>query len=157
MLAEIVDFSTSEAANNRLVFLPGYDMDVAATLVQGCDIWLNNPIRPREASGTSGEKAALNGGLNCSILDGWWAEMFDGHNGWAIASSDEPDPGLRDEMEASSMYETLTSIRDEYHADRHRFNDRIRHAWKTLGPQVTAGRMVRDYMEQVYGPALERT
>lgn len=157
MLAEIVDFSTSEAANNRLVFLPGYDMDVAATLVQGCDIWLNNPIRPREASGTSGEKAALNGGLNCSILDGWWAEMFDGHNGWAIASSDEPDPGLRDEMEASSMYETLSSIRDEYHDDRHRFNDRIRHAWKTLGPQVTAGRMVRDYMEQVYGPALELT
>jgi starch phosphorylase len=83
--------------------------------------------------------------------------MFDGHNGWAITSSDEPDPGLRDDMESSSMYETLSSIRDEYHDDRRRFNDRVRHAWKTLGPQVTAGRMVRDYMEQVYGPALERT
>ena len=157
MLAEIVGYSISEAANSRFIFLPGYDMDVAARLVEGTDIWLNNPIRPREASGTSGEKAALNGGLNCSILDGWWAEMYDGRNGWTIASSEEPDPADRDEMEASSMYETLTSIRDEYHGDRHWFNARIRHAWRTLGPKVTAGRMVGEYMGRVYRPALERT
>ncbi len=157
LLSEIVGYSTSEAANGRFLFLPGYDIDVAATLVGGCDIWLNNPIRPREASGTSGEKSTLNGGLNCSILDGWWAEMYDGRNGWVIESSDDPDPERRDEMEASSMYEVLATIRDEYHGERHQFNSRVRHAWKTLGPKVTAGRMVRDYMESVYSPALQRT
>ncbi|HEX5695305.1 MAG TPA: alpha-glucan family phosphorylase [Acidimicrobiia bacterium] len=156
MLAEIVGYSSSEDANNRLIFLPGYDMDLAATLVEGCDLWLNNPIRPREASGTSGEKAALNGGLNCSILDGWWAEMYDGDNGWTIASSDDPDPEKRDELEAVSLHDTLISIRDEYHDDRPRFQQRIRHAWRTLGPRVTAGRMVTDYTDHIYRPVLER-
>ena len=154
LLAEIVDYSSSEDANNRFVFLPGYDMDVAATLVEGCDLWLNNPVRPREASGTSGEKATLNGGLNCSILDGWWAEMYDGHNGWAITSSEETDPEQRDEMEAKSLYDALFSVRDEYHGDRHGFHERIRHAWRSLGPRVTAQRMVADYEAQIYEPAL---
>jgi starch phosphorylase len=94
--------------------------------------------------------------LNCSILDGWWAEMYDGANGWAIASSDDEDPALRDAAEASSLMETLASIRDMYHGDRPAFNERIRHAWRTLGPRVTAARMLRDYLTDIYGPALEQ-
>jgi starch phosphorylase len=115
---------------------------------------LNNPIRPREASGTSGEKAALNGVLNCSILDGWWAEMYDGANGWAIDSSDEDDQELRDAAEAAALMEVLDQIREMYHQDRLGFNERIRHAWRTLGPRVTAARMLNEYVTDVYEPAL---
>jgi starch phosphorylase len=156
LVAEVVGYSTSPAANNRFTFIPGYDMDVARVLIDGCDVWLNNPIRPREASGTSGEKAALNGGLNCSILDGWWAEMFDGANGWAIEASEETDPELRDRQEASSLFDIINSILNEYHGDRPAFHERIRHAWRNLGPKVTAARMLAEYVDQVYRPALER-
>lgn len=156
LVAEIVGYAGSAEANQRFSFVPGYDMTVARTLVEGCDIWLNNPIRPREASGTSGEKAALNGGLNCSILDGWWAEMYDGVNGWAIPASDEEDPELRDSAEAAAMYDTLASILAMYHADRPAFHERIRHSWRTLGPKVIAARMIRDYASEVYDPAMER-
>ncbi len=157
LVARVVAFSGSDAANRRLTFLPGYDMRIAATLVAGCDVWLNNPIRPREASGTSGEKALLNGGLNCSILDGWWAEMYDGANGWAIEASDDPDPEIRDDQEAASMMDTIQAIITEYHQHRPAYLHRIRHAWTTLGPRVTAARMVRDYQTTVYEPALQRT
>ncbi|HEU4916082.1 MAG TPA: alpha-glucan family phosphorylase [Acidimicrobiia bacterium] len=156
LVSEVVSFASSPQANNRLTFVPGYDMRLARALVEGCDIWLNNPIRPREASGTSGEKAALNGVLNCSILDGWWAEMYDGANGWAIASSDDDDPELRDAAEATALIEILGSIRDMYHDERPVFFERIRHAWRTLGPRVTAARMVREYMTDIYEPTLEQ-
>ncbi len=156
LVSEVVSFASSPEANSRLTFVPGYDMRVARALVEGCDIWLNNPIRPREASGTSGEKAALNGVLNCSILDGWWAEMYDGANGWAIASSDDEDPELRDAAEATALIEILGSIRDMYHDERPVFFERIRHAWRTLGPRVTAARMVREYMSDIYEPTLEQ-
>src|SRR5690606_33612201 len=142
--AEIVGFAGTETANGRVTFVPGYDIAVARTLVEGADIWLNHPIRPRAAAGTSGEKAARNGVLNCSILDGWWAEMFDGSSGWAIEASQEEDPELRDAAEAASMYETLAVIIDLYHGDRPAFHHRIRHAWRSLGPRVTAARMLRD-------------
>ncbi len=157
LVSEVISFASSPASNNRFTFVPGYDMRIARTLVEGCDIWLNNPIRPREASGTSGEKAALNGGLNCSILDGWWAEMYDGANGWAIESSDEDDYELRDAAEAKSLYDTVGSILETYHGDRPAFHERIRHAWRTLGPRVTAARMVREYVHDVYRPALGRS
>jgi starch phosphorylase len=157
LVADIVEFSGSEAARHRLSFLPGYDMEIAATLVAGCDVWLNNPIRPREASGTSGEKAVLNGGLNCSILDGWWAEMYDGANGWAITASDDPDPEVRDREEAASLLDNLEAIVEEYHGHHPAFLHRIRHAWSTLGPRVTAARMLRDYQANVYDPALRRS
>ena len=125
-------------------------------MYEGSDIWLNTPVRPREASGTSGEKATLNGGLNCSILDGWWAEMYDGSNGWAIPTSDEDDPVLRDAEEAASTLNVLDVSSREFHGDPVEFTGRIRHAWRTLGPQVTAARMVAEYRDQVYGPALNR-
>ena len=101
-------FRRRPAVRRRIVFLPNYDIAMAQTLYPGCDVWLNNPLRPLEACGTSGMKAALNGSLNLSVLDGWWDEKYDGENGWAIptanngASSDE-----RDDIEAAALYELL--------------------------------------------------
>jgi starch phosphorylase len=150
LVAELIEATKTEAANGRITFVPDYEMDIAAGLVQGSDIWLNNPIRPREASGTSGEKAALNGALNCSILDGWWAEMYDGHNGWEITPSTSDDPETRDYEEATRMLETIAAIATEYHGSRSLFLGRIRHAWSTLGPRVTSARMLRDYEDSLY-------
>jgi starch phosphorylase len=155
LVADVVRATNSESTGAHFSFIPDYDMEVAHALVQGCDIWLNNPIRPREASGTSGEKAALNGGLNCSVLDGWWAEMYDGHNGWVIEAADDELPEARDQTEAESALRTLISIRDEYHDRSSSFDDRIVHAWTTLGPRITAARMVREYEETIYRPLLE--
>jgi starch phosphorylase len=153
LVAEILHFGATPAAHGRFSFIPDYDMAVASYLVQGCDIWLNNPVRPREASGTSGQKVTLNGGLNCSVLDGWWAEMFDGDNGWAIPASNETSPEARDVVDAAAVIDTLTVARDEYFTDLGTFRDRTRHAWVTLGPRVTAARMVTDYNNQLYIPA----
>jgi starch phosphorylase len=150
LIEEILGFSVSAVARGRFSFVPDYGMEVSAAMVQGCDIWLNNPIRLHEASGTSGEKVALNGGLNLSILDGWWAEMYDGDNGWAIESSSADDPELRDAEEASSLMDVLVAARDEYFDDPARLNKRIRHAWHSLGPRVTAARMLQDYRERIY-------
>jgi glycogen phosphorylase len=157
MVAEIVGHSIAPDAHHRFTFIPAYDMAVAAAMVEGCDIWLNNPIRPREASGTSGEKASLNGVLNCSILDGWWAEMYDGRNGWVIDASGASEPEDRDREETKSLFDTLEVIRDEYFSARGEFHERIRHAWRTLGPRVTAARMLREYRDDIYLPALRRT
>ena len=108
MIAQIVRFSRDPAVRHRFAFVEDYDMSVARMLYQGSDVWLNTPRRPMEASGTSGEKAALNGALNCSILDGWWDEMYDGINGWSIASAEGiADLEHRDEVEANSLFEIL--------------------------------------------------
>jgi len=150
LVAELVQATSGELVNGRVTFIPDYEMEIAHAMVQGADVWLNNPIRPREASGTSGEKAVLNGSLNCSVLDGWWAEMYDGENGWEIAVSDSPDPDQRDREESSGMLRTIGDIANEYHAAHPMFLGRIRHAWATLGPRVTAARMLRDYQDRVY-------
>ncbi len=159
LLAEVVAFGASDAACGRFLFVPDYDIAVARAMYAGCDVWLNHPVRPREASGTSGEKAALNGGLNCSISDGWWDEMADGENGWTIPASAATDAALRDAAEAKA---TIALFRDqivpEYYADGDsmsaRWVARLRHNWQSLGPKVTAARMVTDYREHFYGPAL---
>lgn len=148
LLADIVAYAEERGPKGGFTFIPDYDMDIARALVEGCDVWLNTPIRPREASGTSGQKAALNGGLNCSILDGWWAEMFDGENGWAIPESDDPED--RNRIESASSLAVIAEIAATYHTDRAQFVDRIRHSWKTLGPKVTAARMLRDYEREIY-------
>lgn len=150
LVAEILEAKTSDAVHGRITFIPDYEMDIALAMVQGSDIWLNNPIRPREASGTSGQKAALNGSLNCSMLDGWWAEMYDGHNGWEITPSASEDPEARDHEEATTMLRTIAGIADEYHECHSIFLGRIRHAWRTLGPKVTSARMLRDYEDSIY-------
>ena len=102
LIQEMVRFADDPEVRHRIVFLPNYDIAMAQPLYPGCDVWLNNPLRPYEACGTSGMKAALNGGLNLSILDGWWDEWYDGNNGWAIPSADGVDDhDRRDDLEAT--------------------------------------------------------
>ena len=160
MIQQMVRFADDPRVRHRLVFLPDYDMALARTLVQGCDVWLNNPLRPLEACGTSGMKAALNGALNLSILDGWWDEWFDGHNGWAIPSADRvDDPERRDELEASALYDLLGQSVAPLFYDRGpdglpgRWLEMVAHTLRTLGPRAQATRMVREYVTDLYLPA----
>ncbi|WP_345893820.1 hypothetical protein [Nocardioides sp. TF02-7] len=133
---------------------------MAQPLYPGCDVWLNNPLRPYEACGTSGMKAALNGGLNLSILDGWWDEWFDGDNGWAIPSADGlDDPDRRDDLEAAALYDLIEHevAPRFYDVDGdgvpRRWVEMMRHTCQSLGPKVLATRMVRDYVRRLYTPA----
>jgi glycogen phosphorylase len=160
MIQEMVRFADDPRVRHRIVFLPDYDMALARTLVQGCDVWLNNPLRPLEACGTSGMKAALNGALNLSILDGWWDEWFDGGNGWAIPSADRvDDPERRDELEASALYDLLGQSVAPLFYDRgpdglpRRWLEMVAHTLRTLGPRAQATRMVREYVTELYLPA----
>ncbi|WP_136520754.1 alpha-glucan family phosphorylase [Cellulomonas telluris] len=160
LIAELVAFADQHDVRHRIVFLPDYDMRMAATLYPGCDLWLNNPLRPLEACGTSGMKVALNGGLNLSVLDGWWDEWFDGENGWVIPTADGvEDPEARDALEAAALYDVLEHqvvprfyARDERGVPR-RWLDMVRHTLATLGPKVQATRMVADYVAHLYVPA----
>jgi starch phosphorylase len=159
MIRQIIQFSSDPEIRHRMTFVPDYDIAVARTMYQGCDVWLNNPRRPLEACGTSGEKAALNGVLNLSILDGWWDEMFDGENGWAISSAEGyEDLARRDAVEAGSLFDLLERQVVPLYYDRfegpvpRRWVRRIKSSLRSLGPQVVASRMVRDYVEQLYEP-----
>jgi starch phosphorylase len=142
------------------VFLPDYDIGMAQLLYPGTDVWLNNPLRPLEACGTSGMKAALNGALNLSILDGWWDEYHDGVNGWAIPSADRAHDGAeRDAMEATALYDLIENRiaprfyeRDADGVPAGWVHD-IRHTLRTLSPELSADRMVRQYVERLYVPA----
>ncbi|WP_454084007.1 alpha-glucan family phosphorylase [Georgenia sp. Marseille-Q6866] len=159
LIQRLVSFADEEGVRDRIVFLPNYDIEMAQTLMPGCDVWLNNPLRPLEASGTSGMKCALNGALNLSILDGWWDEWYDGQNGWAIPTADGvEDPQRRDALEASALYELLEDTvvprfydRDENGVPQH-WLEMVRHTLATLGPKVQATRMVREYVERLYTP-----
>lgn len=160
LIQQLVRFSNEPDIRGRLVFLPNYDIGMAQVLYPGTDVWLNNPLRPLEACGTSGMKAAMNGSLNLSILDGWWAEFYDGENGWAIPSADAAgDSAERDALEASSLYDLIE------HQVAPRFYERnadgipvrwvhsIRHTLGTLSHALCADRMVREYVERLYIPA----
>ncbi|MGK5557376.1 alpha-glucan family phosphorylase [Actinomadura kijaniata] len=160
LIQDIVRFADAEDVRHRIVFLPDYDMALGQALVQGCDVWLNNPLRPLEACGTSGMKAALNGGLNLSIRDGWWDEWYDGQNGWAIPSADGlAGPDRRDALESSALYELVADHVSVMFYDRdasglpRRWLEMVKHTIATLGPKVLAGRMLRDYVQQYYVPA----
>jgi starch phosphorylase len=160
LVQQIVRFTDDPKVRHRIAFLPDYDIGMARDMMPGVDVWLNNPIRPLEASGTSGMKVALNGGLNLSILDGWWDEMFDGANGWAIPSADGvDDPDRRDELESNALYDLIeNNVRARFYergADGlpPRWLEMVRDDLKSLGPQVLASRMVRDYVNQLYTPA----
>jgi starch phosphorylase len=108
MIQDLVRFTDDPEVRHRIVFLPNYDIAMARTLFPGCDVWLNNPLRPLEACGTSGMKAAINGSLNLSVLDGWWDEMYDGENGWAIpTANNNASAEERDDIEAAALYELL--------------------------------------------------
>lgn len=160
LIQELVRFADDHQVRHRIVFLPNYDIAMALPLYPGCDVWLNNPLRPYEACGTSGMKAALNGGLNLSILDGWWDEWYDGENGWAIPSADGiEDPDHRDDLEATALYDLVENEVAPRFYDRDedgvpsRWIEMVRHTLKSLGPKVLATRQVRDYVQQLYAPA----
>ncbi|HEX4288908.1 MAG TPA: alpha-glucan family phosphorylase [Trebonia sp.] len=160
LIQQMVQFTDAETVRRRIVFLPDYDMAMARYLVQGCDVWLNNPLRPLEACGTSGMKVALNGGLNLSVRDGWWDEWYDGGNGWEIPTADGvADPDRRDELEASALYELLAKSVAPLFYDAagdgvpHGWVEMMRHGLRSLGPLVRADRMVGDYVTNLYAPA----
>ncbi|MGB0102446.1 MAG: alpha-glucan family phosphorylase, partial [Nocardioides sp.] len=160
LIQDIVRLSDDPEIRHRIVFLPNYDIAMAQPLYPGCDVWLNNPLRPYEACGTSGMKAALNGGLNLSVLDGWWDEWYDGDNGWAIPTADGvEDIDHRDDLEAAALYDLIEHevAPRFYDVDDDgvptRWLEMTRHTLKSLGPKVLATRMVRDYVRQLYMPA----
>ena len=163
LLIQEVYRAVKKAENGgRLVFLEGYDMHLARLLVQGVDVWMNTPRRPNEASGTSGEKAALNGVLNFSVLDGWWREGYNGQNGWAIGRDVEyQDAETQDEEDALSLYSTLENeILPLYYQVRSSDNlpgdwiARMKESIITLSPQFSMMRMVKEYTDQYYLPAM---
>jgi glycogen phosphorylase len=149
----------------KIVFIENYTMHVGRQLVQGVDVWLNTPRRPLEACGTSGQKCILNGVLNCSILDGWWAEAYDGGNGFAIGDGEvHANPEIQDERDAQALFEVLerevVPLYYDRHADRtgsqsvpHGWMARVKRAMRTLAWRYNADRMVMDYVQECYLPA----
>ncbi|KOV90410.1 glycogen phosphorylase [Streptomyces sp. NRRL B-3648] len=163
LVQELVRFTDDPRVRHRIVFLPDYGMAMAQKLYPGCDVWLNNPLRPLEACGTSGMKAALNGCLNLSVLDGWWDEWFQPDFGWAIPTADGAgtDPDRRDDIEAAALYDLLEQrvAPRFYEQGRAGLPDRwiemVRQTLSLLGPKVLAGRMVREYVDRLYVPAAQ--
>lgn len=163
LIARVVQMAKRPEFRRRVVFLEDYEMNIARHLVQGVDVWLNNPRRPLEASGTSGMKAAANGALNLSILDGWWCEGYDGDNGWAIGSGEEyTDLHHQDEVESRSLYELLE--RDIAPLFYNRGSDGLPRGWirrmkrdlMTLNPVFNTNRMVEEYLNRCYLPSHAR-
>jgi starch phosphorylase len=144
-------------SSGRLVFLEDYDMNLARYMVQGVDVWLNTPRRPNEASGTSGQKAALNGVLNFSILDGWWREGYNAKNGWAIGMDEShQDQKFQDDMDAESLYDILENEIIPLYYERS-VNDiplewivRMKESIRTLAPEFSMRRMVKSYAKDMY-------
>jgi starch phosphorylase len=145
---------------NRIAFLEDYDINVCRHMIQGVDVWLNNPRRPLEASGTSGQKAVLNGALNLSILDGWWAEAYDGANGFAIGKGTaHVDDRVTDARDAADLYRTLTDEVIPLYYDRdidglpRHWIRRMMNSISSLAWRFSADRMVADYVHHAYLPA----
>jgi len=160
LLQRVVELTRDRRFRNRLVFVVDYDINVGRHIVQGADVWLNTPRRPLEACGTSGQKTLLNGGLNCSILDGWWAEAFDGRNGFAIGDGRvHSDPGVQDARDAAALYDVLENEIMPLYYNRgpdnvpHGWVARMKHAVVSLAARFNADRMVRDYVRDCYLPA----
>ncbi len=163
LIRAIVQFARQPSVRRRIIFLENYDINVARYLVQGVDVWLNTPRRPYEASGTSGMKAAANGVLNCSILDGWWVEAYQPDLGWAIGRGESySDPSLQDQIESQSLYDLLEKHIVPLFYDRGVDNvprgwiARMKNCMRRLAPVFNTNRMVRQYTEELYLPALRR-
>ncbi len=169
LIKQVIQFSLDPAIRHRIAFLENYDIGLARMMYQGSDVWLNNPIRPLEACGTSGEKATLNGALNLSILDGWWDEMYipatatEQANGWAIPSAESStDTDQRNRAEASALFELLEREVVPMFYERpdgsfpRRWVKKMKTSLSTLGQGVQASRMVKDYVTELYEPAAVR-
>ena len=160
LIRKIANLRHDERTSGRIVFVEDYDINVCRHLIQGVDIWLNNPRRPLEASGTSGQKVVLNGGLNCSILDGWWAEAFDGRNGFAIGRGEtHAQDEITDQRDAAALYDVLEKEAIPLFYDRD--SDGLPREWirmmknsiSSLAWRFSAHRMVMDYARACYVPA----
>ena len=164
MIIQKVYRAVKRAENaGRIVFLEDYDMNLARYLVQGVDVWMNTPRRPNEASGTSGMKAALNGALNFSVLDGWWREAYNGENGWAIGPDADLGSDVQDETDAESLYQTLEDeIVPLYYDDRdandipYKWVRRVKESMRTIAPHFSMRRMLKEYVERLYLPAMPK-
>jgi starch phosphorylase len=160
LIRQIIHITNDERFKDKIVFLEDYDINIARYLVQGVDIWLNNPIRPKEASGTSGMKVVPNGGLNISVLDGWWVEAYNSENGWAIGKGEEyTDLAYQDEVESLFLYNIIEQeVKPAFYT---RGVDGIPREWvkkmkesmKTICSEFNTNRMVKDYTEKYYKPA----
>jgi starch phosphorylase len=162
LIEQVYRLSRSDAFRGKVILLENYDIDMARYLVSGTDLWLNNPVRPHEASGTSGQKAALNGQPNCSILDGWWAEGYNGKNGWAIGEEREyHDADVQAEADSLSLYELLEEEIIPTYYDRgpdgipHRWIAIMKEAIRTCAPQFSMKRMVKEYTARFYVPEIK--
>ena len=154
-VAEVVRWTQRPNLRGRVVFLPDYDLALGRLLTQGADVWLNTPRRPREACGTSGQKAAINGGLNLSVLDGWWPEAWDGTNGWAIGDEREwQDTETQDQADAESLYQQLEQAVLPTWASPQRWGAMVGAAVATCMPRFNTHRMVRDYLDLLYRPEI---
>jgi starch phosphorylase len=162
LIQQVYRFVKRSEAGGRLVFLEDYDMSLARTLLQGVDVWLNTPRRPNEASGTSGQKAAINGVLNLSVRDGWWREAFHGGIGWAIGDDrDFENAEDQDAADAESLYTTLENeIIPLYYLERsgdnipHEWMARVKESIRSLAPRFSMRRMLKQYVQEMYLPAL---
>jgi len=158
VVQELYRFKDLPDVTEHVVFLHDHDLGTAARLVRGCDLWLNLPRPPLEASGTSGMKAVINGGLNLSVLDGWWAEAYDGTNGWALPGDVHPDPIAQDARDASGLYDLFEQEVAPAFYDRdsdglpRSWLMRIRASMRSLAPDFCTGRMLDDYIERIYRP-----
>jgi starch phosphorylase len=163
LIRQIVHFERQPGIRRRMVFLEDYDMVVARYMLQGVDIWLNTPRRPLEASGTSGMKATLNGAINLSILDGWWDEAYKVDTGWAIGRGEEyTDEKSQDEIESNTMYDLIEKEIVPLFYSRgaddlpRQWIAKMKGAMRAIGPEFNTNRMVREYTERMYLPALDR-
>ena len=161
---QVAAFASDPALRNRIVFVEDYDIDAGRVLTQGADVWLNTPLRPMEACGTSGMKAAMNGALNCSVLDGWWDEMYTPEVGWAIPTDDDATDGnVRDDHESAWLFDLLENEVIPMFYERNangvpsRWLSHVKKNLAELGPQVSASRMMRDYVTEQYEPAAARS
>ena len=164
LIEQVYRLSRSDAFRGKVVLLENYSIDMARYLVSGTDLWLNNPVRPYEASGTSGQKAALNGQPNCSILDGWWAEAYNSKNGWAIGEEREyHDQEAQAEADSLSLYRLLEEEIIPTFFDRG--TDSVPHLWlgymreaiRTCTPTYSTRRMVKEYTDHYYVPAMQQS
>ena len=156
VLQELIDWQRDPAVRQRVAFIEDYDQEIARQMVQGVDVWMNVPRRPQEASGTSGQKVAINGGLNFSVLDGWWMEGYDSDNGFAIGDLANVADAEMDQQDAESMYRVLSEEiiprfydRDEVGLPR-RWIAMMKRSIGMLAPRFSSDRMVAEYVERIY-------
>jgi starch phosphorylase len=155
LVQHLLHLRGAPGTETRVVFVADYDLAIAARLVQGCDVWVNLPRPPLEASGTSGMKNVANGGLHLSVLDGWWAEAFEEGNGWALSGDVDADHQAQDSRDAAMFYDLLEQeVGPEFYTHDGAWEARMKASLRTLAPRFSATRMLMDYVRELYAPGV---